>query len=25
MEEKREYEDVDDFIFAEQEWKPSEK
>ena len=25
MEEKRQYEDVDDYIFAEQEWHPSEK
>ena len=25
MEEKREYADVDEYIFAQQEWKPSEK
>ena len=25
MEEKREYADVDEYIFAEQEWQPSEK
>ena len=25
MEEKREYADVDDYIFADQEWQPSEK
>ena len=25
MEETREYEDIDDFIFADEEWQPSEK
>ena len=25
MEQKQQYEDVDDFIFAQQEWYPSEK
>ena len=25
MEEKQKYEDVDDFIFADQDWQPSER